>query len=124
MNAKVLSVFLALVLFVFIVELVRREKLTFKYAAGWILVSLAGLLLSVFDGFLHAVSRVFGFELLSNFIFFAMICVFVFLSLLLTILLCQQNSRNDRMAQKIGLLENKLEKITKRMDADTNSRET
>ena len=111
MSVKTLSSLLAFVLLVLIVELVRRERLTFKYAAGWLLVSLAGLLLSFFDGILVAVSRFLGFELLSNFIFFAMIGVFVFLSLLLTIMLCQQNSRNDRMAQKIGMLENRLEKI-------------
>jgi hypothetical protein len=110
-SVKILSSLLALVLLAFIVELVRREKLTFKYAAGWLLVSCGGLLLSFFDGILFSLSRFLGFELLSNFIFFAMIGVFVFLSLLLTIMLCQQNIRNDRMAQKIGLLENRLEKI-------------
>ncbi|HPB67650.1 MAG TPA: DUF2304 domain-containing protein [Candidatus Omnitrophota bacterium] len=113
MSVKILSSLLALLLLALIVELVRREKLTFKYAAGWLLVSLGGLILSFFDGILLAVSRFFGFELLSNFIFFAMIGVFVFLSLLLTIMLCQQNVRNDRMAQKIGLLENRLEKFEK-----------
>ncbi|MFA5260087.1 MAG: DUF2304 domain-containing protein [Candidatus Omnitrophota bacterium] len=113
MSVKILSSLLAFLLLAFIVELVRREKLTFKYAAGWLLVSLGGLLLSFFDGILLSISGFLGFELLSNFIFFAMIGVFVFLSLLLTIMLCQQNTRNDRMAQKIGLLENRLEKIEK-----------
>ena len=49
-----------------------------------------------------------GFEVPSNFIFFCLMGAFVFLSLLLTVFLCQQNRRNDRMAQKIALLERDL----------------
>ena len=35
----------------------------------------------------------------------------VFLTLSLTIFLCQQNIRNDQMAQKIGLLEQEVEEL-------------
>jgi hypothetical protein len=41
--------------------------------------------------------------------------VFVFLSLLLTVFLCQQNSRNDVMAQKIALLEFELNELKKKL---------
>ena len=37
--------------------------------------------------------------------------MFVFLSLLLTVFLCQQNRRNDRMAQKIGILELEIKEM-------------
>jgi hypothetical protein len=33
---------------------------------------------------------------------------------LLTVFLCQQNRRNDRMAQKIALLEDRLEQLEKK----------
>lgn len=59
-----------------------------------------------------------GFELPSNFIFFALFCVFVFLSLLLTVFLCQQNSRNDVMAQKIALLEFELKELKKKLKVE------
>ena len=108
MNVKMLSLILSVFFLAFIVELVRQDKLTFKYAAGWLLVSLLALFLATFDGILLFLSGFFGFELASNFIFFTVLCVFVFLSLLLTIFLCQQNKRNDRIAQRLGLLEQRL----------------
>lgn len=108
MNARILAIFLSLLFLGFIIELVRRERLTFKYAAGWLLVTLAGLVCAVFDQMLYRVAMSLGFQLTSNFVFFVVICGLVFLNVILTIFLCQQNSRADRMAQKIGLLEKEL----------------
>jgi hypothetical protein len=87
--------------------------LTFKYAVGWLLVAGGGIFFAVFYHLLYALAAWLGFELPSNFIFFALFCVFVFLSLLLTVFLCQQNIRNDLMAQKIALLEFEVKELKK-----------
>lgn len=111
MSVRFLSVILAVFFLFLVIDLVRREKLTFKYAAGWILVTSLGIVLAVFDKFLTGFASRLGFQLTSNFIFFTVLCGLVFLALVLTIFLCQQNSRNDRMAQKIGLLENEIKQM-------------
>ena len=108
MTIQMLAVLLSFSIFLFVVELVRRHKLTFKYAFVWLLVSSLGVVCAVFKGLVFRISAVLGFEVPSNFIFFTLFCVFIFVSLLLTVFLCQQNSRNDRMAQKIALLEAEL----------------
>ena len=111
MGIRILPFVLSLLMFVFVLELVRREKLSFKYAFIWLSVSFLGIVCSVFSEWLFALSRLFGFELPSNFIFFGLFSIFVFVSLLLTVFLCQQNLRNDRMAQKIGILEHEIRRI-------------
>jgi hypothetical protein len=116
MSIQLTAIILALLVFVFVVELVRREKLTFKYAFAWLFFAALGVLASVFKAPVFVLSRWFGFELPSNFIFFCLLCVFVFLSLLLTVFLCQQNRRNDRMAQTLGLLELEIKKLKERLD--------
>ncbi len=105
MGIKLLAFMLSLGVFLFVIELVRREKLTFKYAFAWLIFSGAGVVFSVWHQSIFAVSAFLGFEVPSNFIFFSLLGGFVVLSLLLTVFLCQQNKRNDRMAQKIGILE-------------------
>lgn len=112
MNTKYLVFILFLSLLVFVLELVRREKLTFKYAFGWILLSLAGMILTIFHSLLYSFSYLLGFELPSNFIFFSGVVAGIFVTLFLTIFLCQQNSRNDRIAQKLGLLEQAIERLS------------
>jgi hypothetical protein len=111
MNIKMLAILLSVVIFLFVLDLVRRRKLRFKYALGWLFVSAAAVFLSFFHQVLFWTASALGFELPSNFIFFALSCVFVFLSLLLTVFLCQQNERNDCMAQKIAILECKIKEL-------------
>ena len=109
-----LAIGISLTIFFFVIDLVRRHKLTFKYALAWLFVSALALFFSVFSNALFAIATFLGFELPSNFIFFALMCAFVFLSLLLTVFLCQQNDRNDAMAQKIAILELELNELKKR----------
>ena len=116
LTIKILAFCLSLILFLMVVELFRREKLTFKYAVGWLFASLVAIVAVVFDRGLTKISNWFGFQLTSNFIFFTISCGLIFLSLVLTIFLCQQNSRNDKMAQKIALLENSLSELRKIRD--------
>ena len=78
---------------------------------GWLMVLSWAIFLAVFDRHLYRLSAWFGFRLPSNFIFFVVLGGFVFLSLVLTIFLCQQNSRNDTIAQKLGILEQELEQL-------------
>ncbi len=108
---NLLTLVLSIMIFLFVIELVRREKLTFKYAFAWLFFSFTGIVFSLVPRVPYALSSWLGFELPSNFIFFSLLGMFVFLSLLLTVFLCQQNRRNDRMAQKIGMLELEIKEM-------------
>lgn len=108
MNVQIVAIAVALLILFTVLELVRRQRLTFKYAVAWLSVSAAAVFFAIFHKPLFAFAGWLGFELPSNFIFFALFCAFIFLSLLLTVSLCQLNSRHDRMAQRIALLEFEL----------------
>jgi len=111
MSAKYIAVIVLIAIFGLILDLIRREKLTFKYAFGWMLAVLTGLIIALADQAFEGVALFFGFELLSNFIFFCCAGVAVILGLLLTVLLCQQSQRNECMAKKIAWLEQELEQL-------------
>jgi len=109
MSAKHISLLILVVLFLMILDLIRREKLTFKYAFGWLTAVVFGMAVVLFDGVFARVAALLGFQLLSNFVFFCCMATAVFLGLLMTVFLCQQSQRNDCMAKKIALLEKELE---------------
>ncbi|MBF0491001.1 MAG: DUF2304 domain-containing protein [Candidatus Omnitrophica bacterium] len=111
MNIHLLAIALSVLIFFLVVDLVRRHKLTFKYALAWLTVSASAVFFAIFYKFLFKIAAFLGFELPSNFIFFSLFCVFVFLSLVMTVFLCQQNSRNDIMVQKIALLEFEIRQL-------------
>ena len=108
---KYLAIAVACSIFIFVLDLVRREKLTFGYAFAWLVVSALALVFSIFDQWLFQLAFALGFELPSNFIFFSLLGVFVFLSLFITCFLCQQHRRNDIMAQKIAILESEIQRF-------------
>ena len=110
-SLKILTIIVSLLILAFIIELARRGKLTFKYAFGWIILSVLGAVLATFDRLLFALADFFGFQLMSNFVFFGLLCFFLFLSLMLTAFLCEQNRRNDIIAQKLGQLEAELKDL-------------
>ncbi|MDE1921647.1 MAG: DUF2304 domain-containing protein [Candidatus Omnitrophica bacterium] len=116
MNIHLVAFLVSVAVFLFVIDLVRRRRLTFKYAVGWLSVSAVGIFFAVFYRLIFACADFFGFELPSNFIFFTLFCVFVFLSLVMTVFLCQQNIRNDLMAQKIALLEFELKELKKKSE--------
>ena len=109
-----IAIALAVMVIGVVLELVRREKLTFKYAFGWLTAGVVALFFAVFDHCLFQLAYVLGFQLPSNFIFFALLTILVFLSLLMTLFLCQQNARNDALAQKLALLELELDQLKKK----------
>ena len=123
LTTKLLTLFLACLVLLLIIELIRKEKLTFKYAAGWIVVSVAAIFLTIFDKTFFKVAYFLGFELPSNFIFFTLLTIFVFLTLLMTIFLCQQNYRNDKIAQQIGILEHEIKELKKNTDKEAGGKE-
>ena len=114
MPLKIIAGIFCASLLILVLELIRRNKLSFKYALSWIIVAILGLVFSIFDRALFAFSTLVGFELPSNFIFFSLLCALIMLSLLLTVFLCQQNNRNDQMAQKIGLLQEEVSHLKQR----------
>ena len=116
MNIHLVALIVAMVIFMFVLDLVRRRQLTFKYAVAWLAVGAGAIFFAIFYRLLFACAKFLGFELPSNFIFFSLFCVFILLSLLLTVFLCQQNSRNDAMAQKIALLELEIVELKKKFE--------
>lgn len=111
MTIKAVTLFLAFFIFILIIELVREQKLTFKYAFGWLVTSVIAILLSFFDRVLFDAAFFFGFELPSNFIFFSLIGILMFLSIIMTVFLCQQDNCNKIIAQKLAIIESELNKL-------------
>jgi len=111
MSARLFSFMILMGIAGLILELVRREKLTFRYAFGWLAAVLGGILIVAADQMVFRLASWLGFRLLSNFIFFCCMGMAVVLGLLLTVLLCRQDQRNHLMAKKIALLEESLRTV-------------
>jgi len=111
MGVKTFAIFVSIFIFLFVIELIRRQKMTFKYSISWLGVSSVVLFFAFNENLLRKISDFFGFQLPSNFIFFLLSAFFIFLSLLLTVYINEQNNRTESLAQTIGMLEFKIKKM-------------
>ena len=115
MHAKTFAIFVSIAIFIFLIDLVRRQKMTFKYSTVWLGICGAVLFFAINDRLLKTISVLFGFELLSNFVFFLLLIFFIFVCLILTTYTNEQNSRSDSLAQKVGILQYKINELEKEL---------
>ena len=111
MQAKTFAVMIAILILFFVIELIRRQRMTFKYCLFWLGSSMLVIVLAWRNDLLVKISRLAGFTLPSNFIFFLALVLLIFLSLMLTLYINEQNSRTETLAQSIGLLEERLRRM-------------
>lgn len=111
MNVKYFAILCAVLILLVIVELIRRQKLAFRFSLTWIIAGICVVLLAVFDGVLHRLSDLAGFTLLSNFIFFLTMIFVIFLSLKQSLYADEQNRKSELLAQSLAVLEHRIKKL-------------
>ncbi len=111
MQAKTFALIMTALILFFVINAIRRQKMSFKYAVVWLLLSSATILFSVQDAWLQAIAKWAGFALPSNFVFFLLLIFVILFSLLLTLYINEQNSRTEALAQSIAKLDHRLKKI-------------
>jgi len=116
MNAKTFAIIVAFLIVGFIVDLIRRQKMTFKYSLFWLSASALTLLFAFCDRMLSRLASLAGFELTSNFIFFLYLAFVSLLCLFLTVYINEQNSRTESLAQNLGILQFKIKELEKELE--------
>lgn len=113
MQPKTFAFIMASLILVLVIDRIRRQKMTFKYALAWLVSSFLVFFFTIQDAWLVKLSQWAGFALPSNFIFFLLLVFVIFFSLLLTIHINEQNSRSEALAQAIAKLDYRLKKFEK-----------
>lgn len=99
-----LGVAAAVLATVFIVELLRRGILKEKFAALWLVVTGALLIIAVFPGVLSWLAGVLGVQLPSNLLFFLAAVVLLLVSVQLSFEVSKLEARTRRLAEDLALL--------------------
>lgn len=111
MHPKIFALITAGTVLFFVIDLIRRQKMTFKYALTWLVTSGLVLFFTIQDPWLNQLAQWAGFTLPSNFIFFLLLVFVIFFSLLLTLYMNEQNSRSEALAQAIARMDLRIKKM-------------
>ena len=99
-----LAIVLGILLMLLVLELLRRGRLREKYAALWLLVGGAVLLLAIVPQILFWLSSTLGFGVPSNLVFFAGGVVLLFVALQLSLEVGRLEDESQRLAEEVALL--------------------
>ena len=104
MSASFLGAVAAVLVFLFIVVLLRRGLLKEKYAVLWLLFAFVTFIFAIVPGALRGVSDLLGVEIPANLIFFATLVLLVLVSIQMNYELTRHEARIRRLAEEVALL--------------------
>ncbi|MBS3746544.1 MAG: DUF2304 domain-containing protein [Wenzhouxiangellaceae bacterium] len=108
--------FLALVVIVLIVWLIRRDRLPISHAIWWLAVAAIIALLGFFPNLLDALARAVGISYPPSLLFILAILTLLIKVLLEDLEVSTNRRRLLRLAQKTSILEEEIRQLQRRLD--------
>ena len=97
------------ILFLLIVYLLRKRKLSTKYAIVWFLAIIVMLFTVLLPDVMKYIANLIGFELLSNMLLCIFIVILLFITLALTIVVSSNKRRITLLIEEVSILKKELE---------------
>lgn len=108
---QIVSIVGSILIMGFVVELVRRRRLRVEYSILWLVAGGCLIGLSVFRGVLESFGQLVGVAYAPAAIFLAALVFGVLLSVHLTTVITKLADQNVKLAQRIAILESKLDDL-------------
>ena len=112
---------LALALLLLVFELLRRRRLREKYAAIWVAVAAATMVLAVIPSLLYRGAALLGVQAPSNLLFLVSLIVLLAISLQLSGEVGELEEQTRTLAEEVGALRLDLERMNRHVDNDDGS---
>ena len=115
---QILSITLSLIILVAIIEFIRRGVFKERYALLWLFSSIALIIISLWRGLLDFTAGIFGFYYPPSFLFLLGLGFLLLITLHFSIVVSNLSEKNKKLAQELGILKEKLEKVLDTEKAD------
>lgn len=106
---KIFAIMVAVVLFLFIVDLVRRKKLRIEYSYLWMLTGFIMLTLAIWYDLLVRVTQLIGAVLPTTTLFLFAILFLIIICISFSVRLSQLSDQIRILSQELSLFKNQLE---------------
>lgn len=105
---RLLMICSCLLLAVYVIHLVKHERLQLRYSLLWLVLAFTMLLCALFPKPIFNIATILGFEAPASFIFFAGLILLLLISLSLSSIVSKQMIAIKNLTQRIALLEHEL----------------
>lgn len=122
LRIQLLAILITGGLFVLVLELVRRRRLMERYALLWLLASAVLLLLAVWRGLLNRIAETIGIYYAPSALFVIAFGFILVLLLHFSLAVSRLSDQNKILAQRLGIMQDRLDQIERREGAATADR--
>ncbi len=105
-----------IIFMIMIIKNVKNRKLQLSYSIFWILIGTILIIVLLIPNCLNNITKLLGFEVTSNMVFFITIVIIFYLILELMIALSKESKRNVTLIQEISMLKNRLVELEKKIE--------
>lgn len=112
------AIAMSVLFFIVVIELIRRNSLKEKYAILWLFSSIVLLVFSSSTRLLWWTARVLGVDYPPSLLFMIAFVFLLFIVFHFSTVISKETERSKILAQKIGLLENKIKELEKRTEGE------
>jgi hypothetical protein len=107
---NILGLIVSLIFLGYIIYLIKNSNLKEEYSFLWIAVSIVMITVSIFPQILNSLRKFLGFSFIENILYFFSLFFLLVLSLQMTVQVSKLSNQTKTLAQKLALLEEKLNK--------------
>jgi hypothetical protein len=111
------AIIVSAAIFLIVIELIRRNHLKERYSLIWLFASVVLIVFSVWRGLLHFIALSVGIYYPPSFLFLLAIGFLILLLLHFSTIISSLSEKNNRLAQEIGMLRERLDELEDRGDA-------
>ena len=110
---QLFAIVVGVIFLVMMIELIRKNRVTLKYALLWLFSGLVLLVLAIFPQVLNWISRLIGVYSPVNALFAILLCCGLVLMISFSVIVSGNKKAVVRLTQKISLLENRIRELEK-----------
>lgn len=107
-NLQLVSCLFIFIVLILVVCMLRNGRINIKYALVWIVAITVLLLFLIFPSFFTWLTKLLGFNVGSNMIFAGLIAFLMFINIILTIIVSNQNNKIRLLIQEVSMLKGKI----------------
>jgi hypothetical protein len=113
---QIAAIAISIFFLIAVIELIRRHRLKEKYSILWLFSALILLVFSASRNLLHKTSALLGVDYPPSLLFMFAFVFLLFIVFHFSTVISKESERSKSLAQKIGLLEHKLEELKKELE--------
>ena len=111
LNLRLLLFIFSFISFLIIFRLLKKDKIPVKYSLVWFISSLTLLVVSLFPYSLKEITNFIGFQTTSNLVIGIILALLLFITMVLTIIISNQNKKITLLIQEVSLLDRKSTRL-------------